>query len=91
MESNSYTRKGTIWDNSKEPFQSFTLITSLRNELVHYKGELLPKDTPPIKRIKGLMDHLGVESKASFIENDCSVWVCDLLNSRDIGPWVVWD
>jgi hypothetical protein len=79
---------GTLWDNGKEPFQSFSLIVSLRNELVHYKGELLPKDTPPIKKIKGLMDFLGVQSKASFIEDDCSAWVYDLLNSRYLGPWV---
>lgn len=79
---------GTLWDNGKEPFQSFNLIVSLRNELVHYKGEFLPKDNPPIKKIKGLMEFLGVESKASFIEDDCSAWVHDLLNSRDIGPWI---
>jgi hypothetical protein len=79
---------GTLWDNGKEPFQSFSLIVSLRNELVHYKGELLPKDTPPLNKIKGLMDLFGIQSKASFIEDDCSTWVYDLLNSRNLGPWV---
>jgi hypothetical protein len=78
----------TLWDNGKEPFQSFSLIVSLRNEIVHYKGELLPKDTPPLKKIKGLMDFLGVQSRASFVEDDCSAWAYDLLNSRNLGPWV---
>ncbi len=78
----------TLWDNGKEPFQSFSLIVSLRNELVHYKGEFLPKDTPPLKKIKGLMDFLGVQSSASFLEDDCSAWAYDLLNSRNLGLWV---
>ena len=64
------------------------MIASLRNELVHYKGDFRPKDTPVNKKIKGLMEILGVESKTSFIEDDCSAWVYDLLNSRDLGPWV---
>jgi len=81
-------QNGTLWDNDKEPFQSFNLIVSLRNELVHYKGQFLPKNTPPIKKIKGLMNLLGVESRASFIEDDCSAWVYDLLNSRGLGRWV---
>ena len=78
----------TLWDNGKEPFQSFSLIVSLRNELVHYKGEFLPKDTPPLKKIKGLMDFLGVQSSASFLEDDISAWAYDLLNSRKLGLWV---
>ncbi len=80
---------GTLWDKSREPFQSFDLITSLRNELVHYKGEFLPKDVSPTKKIKGLMDMLGVKSESSFIEDDCSSWVYDLLNSQKLGAWVV--
>ena len=46
---------GTLLDNGKEPFQSFGLVKSLRNELVHFKGQFLPKDSPPVKKIKGLM------------------------------------
>ncbi len=80
---------GTLWDKGREPFQSFDLIASLRNELIHYKGEFLPKDTPPTNKIKGLMELLGVKSEANFIEDDCSAWVYDLLNSRDLGNWVV--
>jgi hypothetical protein len=79
---------GTLWDNGKEPFQSFSLIASLRNELVHYQGELRQKDTPANKKIKGLMEILGVESKTSFLEDDISAAVYDLLNSRNLGPWV---
>jgi len=79
---------GTLWDNSKEPFQSYELISSLRNELIHYKGMLLPKDEAPNRRIKGLMDRFGIKSNSTFIEDDCSGWVSDLLNCRELGSWV---
>ena len=80
--------KSTIWDNSKEPFQSYNLITSLRNELVHFKGELLPKDKSPTKKIKGLMNLLKIKSSASFIEDDCSTWCSDLFQNKKLGKWV---
>ena len=57
------SENGILWDNSREPFQSFELITLLRNELGHFKGQFLPKDAPTKKKIKGLMNKLGVKSK----------------------------
>ncbi len=77
------------WNNSKEPFQSYNTIKSLRNELVHYKGTPYGKDETPTKKIKGLMNELNVSSKASFIEDDCSTWIDDMLNSPKLGKWVV--
>jgi hypothetical protein len=41
---------GKVWDHSKEPFRSYNLVKGLRNELVHYKGELLEKDQAPNKK-----------------------------------------
>ncbi|MDA3833114.1 MAG: hypothetical protein PF495_06920 [Spirochaetales bacterium] len=79
---------GTLWDNGREPFQSFDLISTLRNELVHYKGDFLPKDSTPIKKIKSLKDMFDIKSQSTFIEDDCSTWVYDLLNSRKLGHWV---
>jgi len=55
---------------------------------VHYKGKFLPKDEAPIKKIKALMEKFGVESQSTFIEDDCSGWVYDLLNCRELGDWV---
>ena len=78
----------TSWNKGREPFQSFEIINSLRNELVHYKGTLFPKDTAPTKKIKGLMKKFGIKSSASFIEDDCSAWVGDLLDYRNLGTWV---
>ena len=79
---------GTLWDSGKEPFQSFETVASLRNELVHYKGEFLPKDKAPVNRISGLMQLLGVKSNATFVEDDCSAWIHDLLTCRELGGWV---
>lgn len=79
---------GVLWDNGREPFQSFEIILSLRNELVHFKGEFLGKDEAPNKKISGLMERLGVSSSATWIEDDCSSWIADLLKSKDLAAWV---
>jgi len=79
---------GILWNNSIEPFQSYELINSLRNELIHYKGMLLPKDEAPNRKIKGLMNRFGIKSNSTFTEDDCSGWVRDLLNCRELGLWV---
>ena len=81
-------QKATLWDNSKEPFQSYRIVTALRNELVHYKGSFLGKDEVPNNKIKVLMQKFKAETKASFIGDDVSSWVSELLNKKDLGAWV---
>ena len=80
-------QKGRAWVSGKEPFQSFETLISLRNELIHYKGEFLGKDEAPNKRIARLMETLGLQSPSTFIEDDCSSWLADLLNSNKLGEW----
>jgi hypothetical protein len=82
------THSGEAWVSGHEPFQSFEVIVSLRNELVHYKGHFLGKDEAPNRKIKALMNTLGVKSKATFIEDSCSSWSYDLLSEKDLGAWV---
>lgn len=81
-------QNGALWNKGSEPFQSFETISSLRNELVHYKGAFLSKDEAPNKKISGLMVSLNVSSKATWIEDDCSSWVTDLLGSKELSNWV---
>jgi len=81
-------KNGVLWDKGREPFQSFEIISSLRNELVHFKGEFLGKDQAPNKKIEGLMKNLGVSSSATWMEDDCSSWVADLLNSKELSVWI---
>jgi len=79
---------GKCWDGGIEPFQSFGTIATLRNELVHFKGQLFGKDEAPNLRIADLMKQLGIRSDATFVEDDVSSWVADLLNHRKLGVWV---
>lgn len=76
------------WDNSKEPFQSFNIIRSLRNEITHYKGTPLEKDKTPNKKIKALMKSFSIKSNASFIEDDVSTWIDDLLEHPKLCEWI---
>lgn len=79
---------GCRWDSGIDPFQSFETISSLRNELVHFKGDLLGKDEAPSRKIAGLMRQLGIKSKATWIEDDCSSWITDLLSEKPVVRWV---
>lgn len=79
---------GCKWIHGEDPFQSFETITSLRNELLHYKGDLLGKDEAPSRRIEALMRHLGIKSEASWVEDECSTWVIDLLSNPSVARWV---
>lgn len=80
---------GTDWNHTDEPFRLYNLIKALRNELVHYKGELLEQDVAPNVKIQEIMTKLGVQSEATFMEDDCSSWANDLLNNRELGTFVV--
>lgn len=79
---------GCRWSSGEEPFQSYETISSLRNELVHFKGELLGKDEAPTRRIAGLMQQFGVQSEATWVEDDCSSWITDLLSEKTVVRWV---
>ena len=79
---------GRLWNSGEEPFQSYGLIVSLRNELVHFKGEFLGKDDAPSSKIRGLMGQFKIESEATFIEGDVSSWVRDLLEQKGLASWV---
>ena len=79
---------GKLWDRGQDPFQSFDIIVSLRNELIHYKGQFLGRDETPNKKIKDLMRRFGVKSHATFIEDEVSTWVEDLLKVKELGGWI---
>jgi hypothetical protein len=81
-------RGGTLWDSGREPFQSYEIVVTLRNELIHYKGQFLGKDETPARKLSGLMKQLGIKSEATFIGDDSSSWAFDLLNHRQLGVWV---
>ncbi len=80
---------GIHWDSSVEPFQSFELIVALRNELVHYKADFFGKDETPSRKIKGLLTRFAGSSPASFLDDDVSTWVSDLLGRPALGDWIL--
>ena len=79
---------GLLWDKGVEPFQSLDIIISLRNELVHYKGELFSENKAPNNKILQLMKKFGVTSNTTWIEDDFSIWINDLLCSKSLSKWI---
>lgn len=74
---------GTVWSNDKEPFQSYDLLVSFRNEMVHYKGEFGNGIDPPIKKIRSLQKRLKVPIEAA----PRTSWFASLLYSPLLGRW----
>ena len=40
------------------------------------------------EKISGLMTKLGVSSKATWAEDECLIWVTDLLEVKELSEWV---
>jgi hypothetical protein len=81
---------GKLWDSSCEPFQSYDLIFSLRNELVHYKGEYATVSEPPVKKINDLLQRFNVSGFA-IVGLDIPIdpgWISRLLSSSELGSWI---
>jgi hypothetical protein len=81
---------GTPWDLAREPFQSYGLILSLRNELVHFKGKFDSGEKPPVKKITKLLEKFSGDSQPSLVLEAMasSSWVHNLLTARPLGTWV---
>jgi hypothetical protein len=80
--------KGVTWDGGRDPFQSYDTLISLRNELVHFKGRWSGDNQPPVKRIKSLVDTLGVEPTIMESAMSVSSWVSSLLRSPKLITWI---
>lgn len=83
----SSQHNGIRWESSVEPFQSYDLIMSLRNELVHYKGDFGDSTKPPTKKLMGLISKL--RSKDENEDDSLSdFWIDEFLNSKQLAPWI---
>lgn len=74
--------KQEVWDNSKEPFQSFNIIQTIRNEIIHYKGDFKETGKLPIKKLKPLFAILGLNSAPE------KSWPRELFRCKKFGTWV---
>ncbi len=79
-------RGGHHWDSSKEPYQSYDTIITIRNELLHYKADFLGHLEPPVNRIRPLLERFGVPSDR--VDDSNVLWLHILLEARELGRWV---
>ena len=77
---------GTLWAADREPFQSWESLMALRNELVHFKAELLPAGVFPTNRIKALFSKIVVAP--TYAEPQGSAWLLNLLSSSELSSHV---
>jgi hypothetical protein len=82
------TYRGRLWDPSVEPFQSYDLVLSLRNELAHYKGIVTRKSDPPVKKLRALMARFKGPRDPMMKAFRVASWVDELLSAPEPGSWV---
>jgi hypothetical protein len=80
-------RGGRPWDSSQEPFQSYDLIITIRNELLHYKAEFLAHMEAPIRKLQPLIERFCPTQNLTTMD-EVTVWLNCLLESRELGSWV---
>lgn len=74
--------RSDIWDSSKEPFQSFEIIQTIRNEVIHHKGRWDNEGDLPIKKLKPLFDKFKIN-----LPNE-KTWQGELFQCKEFGMWV---
>ena len=81
-------KPGRQWEGAVEPFQSYDLLLTLRNELVHYKGRFSKDDDLPIKKLKALTQRFKGLKDIKIKAMGVSCWVHELLTASDLGCWI---
>ena len=79
---------GQVWDSSMEPFQALDVVTSLRNEIIHYKGEMGEDGKPRIKKLQPLLDKFRGSGNYVLQSMNVNSWVHDLLTCPALSRWV---
>lgn len=81
-------KPGRQWEGAVEPFQSYVLLLTLRNELVHYKGRFSKDDDLPVKKLKALTQRFKGLKDIKMQAMGVSCWVHELLTAPDLGCWI---
>lgn len=84
----SSTRGGHRWDGAIEPFQSHDTLTSLRNELVPFKGRYTEDDGPPVKRLRPLLSQFKTTRDWKLEALRIDPWLVSLVKSKQLGVWI---
>lgn len=69
------------WDSSIEPFQSFEIIQTIRNEIIHHKGKWRNPGEVSVKKIKFLLEKLDLNHSPKN-------WESELFMYKGFGQWV---
>ena len=83
---------GKIWNNEEKIFRDFEVIKSLRNELVHYKGDPLEAGKAPNKKLTHLLKQFSGQDVEMYgykiSDGESQGWLYQLLSSPNFGKWV---
>ena len=71
-----------LWDSSTEPFQSFEIIQSIRNIVIHHKGNWHRKGEIPFKKLRPVFDRFKLNNTPE------RSWQSELFNCKEFGHWV---
>ncbi len=82
------TRGGQQWNAAAEPYQSYDTLVALRNELVHFKGRYIVDNSPPIKRLKPLIDRFKSKKHWKLDAMNVDPWLVSLVSSKDLALWI---
>jgi len=77
--------KGQSWDDGKEPFQSYQLIKTFRNEIVHYKGDWVPIGEAPFSKMKQFISRFVKEEPNSSLPFS---YYSLVLKNKDLGGFI---
>ena len=78
---------GKSFDKAGEPYQSFSLLVTLRNELIHYDPGFRPLGTFPSKTIEALnikfpFEYPGkTDWTVQVLNPKCAKWVCGTVRA----------
>ena len=77
---------GEIWRNDRFPFQSWTFIRKLRNDLVHYKARPLQIDQLPANHIRTWFEQHSTEIAGDQLAGPS--WCPALLSSQSLCMFI---
>jgi hypothetical protein len=84
----SMNRRGKRWNRAVEPFQSYELLLTLRNELAHYKGSVTSVSEPPVNKLKALMGRFKGRPDPMMRALRVASWIDELLSAPELGTWI---
>lgn len=81
-------RGGQQWNTAIEPYQSYDTLVALRNELVHFKGRFVSDNSPPVRKLKPLLDRFKSTKHWKIAAMDIDPWLVSVLRSTDLALWI---